>query len=103
MYNNLLSLSNEEAMFSATLAICCPILITLMVMGGVRCYSDGAPPMSCYSMLPSHPYPDTHTLIPPITCNTNGQCSGLKLIVTRNGLSDGYYSCGSDHQSIEYL
>ena len=90
-------------MFSATLTfyhLAIVDLAILMVIGEVTCYSDGAPPASCYSLLPSHLQPGTHTMIPPIPCSTDGQCSGLRITVTRNGFTDGFYSCGSDHQGI---
>ena len=69
----------------------------------VSAYSSGAPPESCYSMSPIHTDPLTETVVPSIPCGNNSNCDGLTLTVTRNGESDGYYSCNEYHQGKAML
>ena len=75
------------------------LAMLLVVVGGVNCYSNGASPDSCYSMQPLHLSPSTHTPIPPIYCNSGvGDCHGLSLIATQDGMSGGHYSCDSEYE-----
>lgn len=86
-----------------TIAILYAVTAILILLPGVMSYSNGATSDSCYSLLPRHH--DNDQVPPPsVNCNSEAaQCNGLTLTVTRNGISDGYYSCDAEHQSMTFI